>query len=102
RNVAAIVHLWSDNRSTSEAASELHSSRLGALHPRPIKINDLNVLAGFGSRPFRLAKLTACRKCGVCIDAGGGCQGGKVRNHWRFRLAEAVDPRQFSDFTPVC
>ena len=75
RHSTAIVHLWSDNRSTSEAASELHSSRLGALHPQPIKISDLNGLAGFGSRPFRLAKLTACRKSGVCIGAGPECQG---------------------------
>jgi hypothetical protein len=27
------------------------------------KINDLYGLAGFGAKPFRLAKLTACRKC---------------------------------------
>jgi hypothetical protein len=26
------------------------------------KINDLQGLAGFGAKPFRLAKLTACRK----------------------------------------
>lgn len=49
RQSAAVMHQSSDNRSTSEAAFEHHSSRLGALHPQPIKIRDLNGLAGFGS-----------------------------------------------------
>ena len=53
----------SDNRSTSATAFEHHSSRLGAPHPQPIKISDLNGLAKFPGQPFRLAKLTACRKC---------------------------------------
>src|SRR5258708_31530388 len=42
------------------------------------KINDLQGLAGFGAKPFRLAKLTACRKCRVCIGAVPGCQAGRA------------------------
>src|SRR3954470_25049471 len=43
------------------------------------KINDLQGLAGFGAKPFRLAKLTACRKCRVFIGMGTECQGRKGR-----------------------
>jgi hypothetical protein len=39
----------SDNRSTSAAAFEHHSSRLGAPHPQPMKINDPSGLAKFQS-----------------------------------------------------
>jgi hypothetical protein len=45
------------------------------------KINDLQGLAGFGAKPFRLAKLTACRKWRVFIGGTAGCQGGKGRKY---------------------
>jgi hypothetical protein len=54
------------------AAFERHSSRRGALHPQPYKINDLNGLAGFEGRPFRLAMLTACRKCAYLSAVASG------------------------------
>src|SRR5215213_3605314 len=43
------------------------------------KINDLRGLAGSGAKPFRLAKLTACRKCRVFIGVVPQCQGRKGR-----------------------
>ena len=43
------------------------------------KINDLQGLAGFGAKPFRLAKLTACRKCRVFIGGLPLSQGRKGR-----------------------
>ena len=58
---AAVVHQKPDYRSTSEAAFERHSSRLGAPRPQPSENNYLNGLAGYRGRPFRLATLTACR-----------------------------------------
>src|SRR4051812_29875899 len=71
----------SDYRSTSAAAFELHWSRLESDPSAAEKIKDLNGLAGFGAKPFRPAKLTACRKCRVFIGGCPGCQGGKGRKH---------------------
>jgi hypothetical protein len=47
--------------------------------PAAEKINDLQGLAGFGAKPFRLAKLTACRKWRVFIDGLPLSQGRKGR-----------------------
>ena len=56
------------------------------------KINDLQGLAGFGAKPFRLAKLTACRKCRVSIGAAPECQvkGPELLTFLRFSASRAA------------
>ena len=55
----AVMHFSSDSRQRQR----LSFIRRGWSDPSAAeKINDLQGLAGFGAKPFRLAKLTACRK----------------------------------------
>jgi hypothetical protein len=64
------------------------------------KINDLQGLAGFGAKPFRLAKLTACRKWRVFIGGSVGCQGRKGRKYWGFDLRSVVQGRNSKGASP--
>ena len=84
REREAVMHFSPDSQS-SEAASELLSSRLpriwseaGDAHPQP-KENDLNGLAEHGHAVPSKRSSPPAEKCAVCIGGLGRSQGAKGR-----------------------
>src|SRR5262249_44516129 len=92
------MHFSPDSQS-SEAASELLSSRLpriwseaGDAHPQP-KENDLNGLAEHGHAVPSKRSSPPAEKCGVCIGGLGRSQGAKGRKIEVFGHAHAAAGR---------